>query len=79
MPRPLNGRRNISEFVCFGEVVAMPDPESVTDEAWADFVWFAHSAAAEYLWDCLTDAMAEFDGRPVGWSVVRDLNPNPLD
>ncbi len=39
----------------------------------------ANSAAAEYLWDCLTDAMAEFDGRPVGWSAVRDLKPNPLD
>ena len=39
----------------------------------------ANSAAAEYLWDCLTDAMAEFDGRPVGWSAARDLNPNPLD
>ncbi len=39
----------------------------------------ANSAAAEYLWDCLTDAMAEFDGRPAGWSAVRDLNPNPLD
>ncbi len=39
----------------------------------------ANSAAAEYLWDCLTDAMAEFDGRPVGWAVVRHLNPSPLD
>ncbi len=33
----------------------------------------ANSAAAEYLWDCLTDAMAEFDGRPIGLSAVRDL------
>ncbi len=39
----------------------------------------ADSAAAEYLWDCLIDARADFDGRPVGWSAVRDLNPNPLD
>ena len=37
----------------------------------------ADSAAAEYLWDCLIDAMAEFDGRPVGWSVARDPNPSP--
>ncbi len=39
----------------------------------------ADSAAAEYLWDCLLDAMTEFDGRPAGWSAVRDLNPNPVD
>ncbi len=45
MPCPLNGRRNISEFVCFGEVVAMPDPNAVTDAAWADFVWFANNTA----------------------------------
>lgn len=39
----------------------------------------ANSAAAEYLWDCLIDAMAEFDGRLVGWTVARDLDPDPLD
>ncbi len=33
----------------------------------------ATSASAEYLWDCLTDAMAEFDGRPIGLSAVREL------
>lgn len=33
----------------------------------------ANSAAAEYLWDRLIDAMAEFDGRPVGWTAVREL------
>jgi len=30
-------------------------------------------AAAEYLWDCLRDAMAEFDGRPVGLTALRGL------
>jgi hypothetical protein len=25
------------------------------------------------LWDCVTDAMAEFEGRIVGSSAVRDL------
>ncbi len=29
------------------------------------------SASAEYLWDCLNDAMAEFDGAPVGLAAVR--------
>jgi len=32
------------------------------------------SASAEYLWDCLLDAMAEFDGAPVGLSAVQALN-----
>ena len=31
------------------------------------------SASAQYLWDCLTDAMAEFDGAPVGLAALRDL------
>ncbi len=31
------------------------------------------SASAAYLWDCLIDAMAEFEGRPVGLAVVRTL------
>jgi sarcosine oxidase subunit gamma len=32
------------------------------------------SASAEYLWGCLIDAMAEFDGAPVGLAAVRALN-----
>jgi len=28
-----------------GEVAEMPDPDSVTDEEWADFVWFANNTA----------------------------------
>ncbi len=44
-PCPLNGPRNISEFVCFGEVTEMPDPEAVTDDAWAAFVWFSDNTA----------------------------------
>jgi sarcosine oxidase subunit gamma len=31
------------------------------------------SASAEYLWDCLLDAMTEFEGRPVGLAAVRAL------
>ena len=30
------------------------------------FHLLADSASAEYLWGCLLDAMAEFDGAPVG-------------
>jgi sarcosine oxidase subunit gamma len=31
------------------------------------------SASAEYMWDCVIDAMAEFRGRPVGVTAVRSL------
>ena len=37
------------------------------------FHLLADCAAAEYLWDCLLDAMAEFDGRPVGLTALREL------
>ena len=45
MPCPLNGPRNISEFVCLGEVTEMPDPEAVSDDEWAEFVWFSDNTA----------------------------------
>lgn len=37
------------------------------------FHLLADSASAEYLWTCVLDAMAEFDGAPVGWSALRRL------
>ena len=36
---PLNGPRNISEFVYGGEVVEMPDPATASDAEWADHVF----------------------------------------
>ena len=41
---PLNGPRNISEFLSGGEVVEMPDPAAATDEDWAGYV-FGHENA----------------------------------
>ncbi len=45
MPCPLNGERNVQEFVCLGEVKMMQDPGAVDDRAWADHVWFADNEA----------------------------------
>jgi sarcosine oxidase subunit gamma len=39
----------------------------------AAFHVLADSASAEYFWGCLLDAMAEFDGAPVGWTAIRRL------
>ena len=39
----------------------------------AAFHLLADGASALYLWTCVLDAMAEFDGAPVGWSALRQL------
>lgn len=55
---PLNGPRNISEFVYGGEVEDMPDPDTCSQAEWAEFVflkdnqatrvreWWCHAATA---------------------------------
>ena len=42
---PLNGPRNISEFICFGEVTNMPNPNELSDEQWADYMWMSNNTA----------------------------------
>lgn len=55
MPCPLNGPRNISEFICRGEVSEMPDPAGMSDDAWADFVWLSNNTAGVVReWWCHT-------------------------
>jgi sarcosine oxidase subunit delta len=43
---PLNGPRNISEFVYGGEVRQMPDPNNCSDQEWADYVFYANNDIA---------------------------------
>jgi sarcosine oxidase, subunit delta len=42
---PLNGPRNITEFVWGGEVKTMPDPAACTDRDWADYVFIENNKA----------------------------------
>jgi len=42
---PLNGPRNINEFVCHGEVRPLPEPDVTSDVEWAEHVWYAGDAA----------------------------------
>lgn len=42
---PLNGSRNISEFVSGGEVTRMPEPTETDDRAWADYIWMSNNTA----------------------------------
>ena len=55
MTCPLNGERNISEFVYWGEVTEMPDPDAAPDGDWSDFVWgAANEAGVVREWWCHT-------------------------
>ncbi len=42
---PLNGPRNIAEFVHGGEVREMPDPNTCSDAEWVDHVVMEHNIA----------------------------------
>src|SRR3954469_19822614 len=42
---PLNGPRNISEFVWGGEVKPMPDETKLSDRDWADYVFLENNTA----------------------------------
>ena len=45
MPCPLNGPRNIQEFMYGGEVVVPPDPENSDAAAWADYLFMQDNEA----------------------------------
>jgi len=45
MPCPLNGPRNISEFVHGGEVRDMPNPTTCSDKEWAEYVFYSDNQA----------------------------------
>lgn len=47
MTCPLNGPRNISEFVCAGDVKAMPDPAAASDAAWTEYLFLEDNIAGE--------------------------------
>ena len=42
---PLNGPRNISEFVYGGEVKQMPNPRTCSDKEWAEYVFYSDNLA----------------------------------
>ncbi len=51
MTCPLNGPRNISEFVSAGEVKPTPDPASATDAEWTGYLFLEENRAGEiYEW-----------------------------
>lgn len=58
---PVNGVRSILEFVCGGEVRVMPDPQSVEDGVWADYVFNRNSVpGVKREWWCHTPSNTWF-------------------
>jgi sarcosine oxidase subunit delta len=50
---PLNGPRNLSEFVYGGEVTAMPDPASCPLDGWVEYLHFpVNEAGVVREWWC---------------------------
>ncbi|WP_279028644.1 sarcosine oxidase subunit delta [Gibbsiella quercinecans] len=45
MQCPLNGLRNISEFIYGGELKPMPDPLNCSDREWASYVFYSDNTA----------------------------------
>ena len=43
MPCPVNGLRNISEFICGGEIDAMPNPVTGSDHEWAEYLFIENN------------------------------------
>ena len=51
MPCPMNGPRNISEFVFGGEVTEMPEPDNCSEREWADYVYMENNTKGNvYEW-----------------------------
>jgi sarcosine oxidase subunit delta len=44
---PLNGPRNISEFVWGGEMKPMPDPATASDAEWTEYLFLEENIAGE--------------------------------
>jgi sarcosine oxidase subunit delta len=43
---PINGLRPVTEFFYWGEVRDMPEPDTASDETWADYVFNRNGAPA---------------------------------
>lgn len=46
---PLNGPRNSAEFVHGGELKRMPDPRTLSDAQWADYVFNSDNRAGRVI------------------------------
>jgi len=63
-----NGAAAQASLAAIGAIVIRNDRSNTLA-----FHVLADSASAPYLWECLIDAMAEFNGKPVGLDDFRDI------
>jgi len=80
MPCPLNGPRNIQEFICAGEVQPLPDADA-SGAVWADYTFMQNNIAGivrEWWMHVPTSYwfVAERDTRTD--EVIRTYAPNAL-
>ncbi len=81
MPCPLNGPRNIQEFVCAGEVVREPDPALASDAEWADYVFMVDNKAGvvrEWWYHVPTSFWFIAERNTVTDEIVRTYRPETL-
>jgi sarcosine oxidase subunit delta len=61
MTCPVNGARPVSEFTYWGEMRTIPDPQTSTDDEWADYVFCRNGAAGiKKEWWCHTSSNTWF-------------------
>lgn len=61
MTCPINGPRSITEFTYGGELRLMPDPQTASDDVWADYVFNRSGMSAiKQEWWCHTPSNTWF-------------------
>ena len=81
MPCPLNGPRNIGEFVCAGEVAPEPDPAAASDRDWTDHLFMLDNEAGvvcEWWYHVATSYWFIAERNTVTDEIVRTYPPESL-
>ena len=81
MPCPLNGPRNIGEFVCAGEVAPEPDPAAASDHDWTDHLFMLDNEAGvvcEWWYHVATSYWFIAERNTVTDEIVRTYPPESL-
>jgi sarcosine oxidase subunit delta len=81
MPCPLNGPRNIQEFMYGGEVVVPPDPENSDSAAWAAYLFMPENEAGvvrEWWYHMATSFWFIAERNTVTDEIVRTYLPDEV-
>ncbi len=79
---PLNGPRNVSEFVYGGELKQMPDPASCSDREWAEYVFYHYNGtgiAREWWLHAPSGYWFIVERHRVTGEISRTYDPSELD